>query len=76
MGYNNANVGKGLDIKKIPLSPPPPSLSPIPKKFEKKKVFSGACCQTSLEFKVSTFMFIHREETNYLERKNIYFKGV
>jgi hypothetical protein len=57
--------------------PLPPSL-PLPhlQQIGKKNVFSGACCQTSLEFKVSTFMFIHREETNYLESKKLYFKGV
>jgi hypothetical protein len=68
--YNSANVGKGLEIKNFPLPP-----SPSPTNWQ-KKVFSSACCQTSLEFKVSTFMFIHRKETTYLERKKLYFKGV
>jgi hypothetical protein len=50
--------------------------NPHPQQIGKKKVFSSACCQTSLEFKVSTFMFIHRKEITYLESKKLYFKGV
>jgi hypothetical protein len=70
MSYNGANVGKGLDIQIFPLPP-----SPSPTNWQ-KKVFSSSCCQTSLEFKVSIFMFIPREETTYLESKKLYFKGV
>lgn len=54
-----------------PLPPSPPS----PTNWQ-KKVFWSACCQTSLEFEVSTFMFIHRKEATYLESKKLYFKGV
>jgi hypothetical protein len=39
MGYNNANVGKGLEIQIFPLPPPSSSLSPIPNKLGKKTSF-------------------------------------
>jgi hypothetical protein len=66
---------KDLRLKKFPCPHPLPPSPPSPTNWQ-KNVFLGACCRTSLEFKVSTFMFIHREETNYLESKKLYFKGV